>query len=233
VRLCDDAILAENSAQEVIEMDVRDVMTREVVTVGPGTSLKEVARLLVEKRISGVPVVDDGGELLGIVSEADYVTKEVAASSGVVAPRHHFLRGDDKTDVARIARGRATTAGEAMSSPPITVEPWASVADAARVMDGKRVNRLPVVDAGQMVGIVTRADIVRAFTRDDTQVERDVHDALRAVDGVVISVHDGFVSLAGTVSHETIVPTLTALTASIPGVTSVDGSKLSWREPLS
>lgn len=212
-------------------MNVVDVMTRDVATVSPETSLKDVARLLVERQISGVPVVDADGRIVGVVSEADFVSKEVAVTSGLTAPRHHFLRGDDKDDVALLARGKAATAGEAMTSPPITIEAEAPLADAARIMDRKKVNRLPVVEDEKLTGIVTRADIVRAFIREDDQVERDVRDALRAVDAIEIAVRDGVVVLAGTVSHESIVPTITTLTASIPGVTAVDSSALSWRDP--
>lgn len=212
-------------------MDVGEMMTREVVTVRPEVPLKEVAVLLVERRISGVPVVDAAGGLLGVVSEADFVAKEVAVADGLHEPKHHLLRGEDREAAARLARGRATTAGEAMTSPPITVTAETPLADAARLMQSRNINRLPVIDGDLLVGIISRADIVRAFARDDDQVEHDVRAALRAVDGLDISVRNGVVTLAGTVSHPTIVPTIATLVGSIPGVTTIDTVAVAWREP--
>jgi CBS domain-containing protein len=213
-------------------MNVSDVMTRDVVTVCPETSLKDVARLLVERHISGVPVADADGRLLGVVSEGDFISKEVAAASGLTSPRHHLFRGDDPDDMALIALGNAVTAGEAMSSPPITVGPRASLSEAAQLMGRRGVKRLPVLEDDRIVGIVTRADIVRSFTRDDAQVGRDVRDALRAVDSVDVTVSDGLVTLVGSVSHESIVETIRTVTGSIPGVTAVNTSAVTWRDEL-
>jgi CBS domain-containing protein len=213
-------------------VNVSDVMTRDVVTVSPETPLKDVARLLVERHISGVPVADPTGRLLGVVSEGDFISKEVAAASGLTTPRHHFLRGDDKNEAALIARGNALTAGEAMSSPAITIAPDSSLAQAAQVMGRNGIKRLPVVEDERVVGILSRADVVRSFTRDDAQIGQDVHAALRAVDSIEISVCDGVVTLAGSVSHESIVQTIRTLTASIPGVAAVDATGITWPEPL-
>src|SRR3954451_24247248 len=144
-------------------MIVSQLMTTNVLTVTPETSLKEVATILSERRISGLPVVADG-IVVGVVSEADILLRERGAPEvqhGVLA-RLRLRRADD-------ARLHATTAGEAMTSPALTVGPRKRVHEAARLMTDRRINRLPVVAGGALVGIVTRADLVRAFTRSDEQ----------------------------------------------------------------
>lgn len=114
---------------------VADVMTKEVVTVTPDTSLRNVAKILAEKKISGVPVVD-GGKVVGIVSEAD------------------ILKAGDMSK----------TAGEVMVTDVIAVGPEACVTDAAAIMSDRGIKRLPVLDAeGKLVGIISRADVVRAM----------------------------------------------------------------------
>jgi CBS domain-containing protein len=206
-------------------------MTRDVVTVEESTSLKDVARLLVERRISGLPVVDATGGVVGVISEADFVTKEAAAASLPTETRHRLFGGDDWRDAPLFAMRAAATAGEAMTAPAITIEADRSLGDAARLMHAKRVNRLPVTHEGALVGIISRADLVRAFARDDAEVIRDVRAALRSLDGIEIGVRDGVVSVVGTVAHPALVPTISQVVASIPGVTSADTAGLSWREP--
>ena len=168
-------------------MLVRDVMSAPVVSVPPETPLKEVARLFIERRISGVPVVDADGAVLGVVSEADFLVKERAQHQ---EQAHHgllgFLAADDDA-VAAQAKVDAATAGAAMSSPAITVCSDCSLREAAALMVDAQVNRLPVVDDGTLVGIVTRSDLVRAYLRSDEELARVIarrgrarHDVDRA-----------------------------------------------------
>jgi CBS domain-containing protein len=151
---------------------IAQVMTETVLTVGPDTPLKEVARLLSEHGVSGVPVVEKG-KVLGIVSEADIVANE----RGPVAKRGRlaewFARRPRRADQERLT---ARTAGETMTSPAITIDSWQSTASAAAVMLDRGVDRLPVLKEGKLVGIVTRADLVRAFSRPDGEIERDIRE---------------------------------------------------------
>ena len=124
-------------------MQVQDVMTTPAITVRGDATLHDVAEILAAQRISGLPVLDRDGALVGVISEADIIRKEASPASP------------------------ARTAGEAMTTPPLTIEPWRAVTEAARHMLRKHVNRLPVVFDGELVGIVTRADLVRAFVRSD------------------------------------------------------------------
>ena len=143
-------------------------MTTDVVTVTPETSLKEVAQLLVANRIAGVPVCDVDGEVVGVVSEADVLWKEL----GLPETAGGFLDRILESAYGNTERASALTAAEAMTSPAITIAPDSAVARAAELMIEHRVNRLPVVAGGRLVGIVARADLVRAFTRSDEEIER-------------------------------------------------------------
>jgi CBS domain-containing protein len=145
-------------------MRVRDVMTQDVATVGPDTGLRDVAALLVQKRISGVPVVD-GGRVLGVVSERDILFKE-RPSDGLSRSVLAWLM--DEGDL--MLKIDARTASAAMTSPAVVIAPARSVADAAALMLDEGVSRLPVVDKGELVGIVTRHDLVRAFARTDEEI---------------------------------------------------------------
>jgi CBS domain-containing protein len=217
---------------------VKDVMTSAVVTVGPETPLKEVAGRLVRHRISGVPVVDRRGHPLGVVSETDILHKEVdpeLEETGIFWRLLH--RG-------RLAREKheARTAREAMTSPPVMIRPDAPLSIAARKMVELQLDRLVVVDDGQIVGeiedgkvagIVTGGDIVRAFARSDQELERELHDIIDnqfwiPPGQVRASVKSGHVKLVGQVDVEGTAESLTEALRRVPGVVGVE-SNLSWQ----
>lgn len=214
-------------------MKVGDVMTRSVVAVRPETPLKDVAALMVERGISGVPVVDAGGAVLGVVSEADFVIKE----RGVVAGRNRLLArifGASGRSRAELAKIEATTAGEAMTSPALTVKATDTLQWAAEQMAGRRVNRLPVVEGGRLVGIVTRADVVRAYIRPDAELERLVRDEVLAKtafslepEAFDVAVTGGVVRLAGRVDRRSLAETIVEVTRGLGGIVGVD-SQLTW-----
>ena len=214
-------------------MKVMDVMTTDVVTVRPGTSLKEVAAIFAERRISGAPVVDETGGVVGVVSEADILFKERGpAEQKRMLPRF----GDSSRKNAKLKR-EARTAGEAMTAPARTIGPWHLVSTAAAQMLDESVNRLPVVDVkGALLGIVTRADLVRAFTRTDAQIEQEIREdvltrslLLETAGTVDVAVQDGKVTLEGSMPRRTDAELVPALAAKVPGVTEVESS-ISWRE---
>jgi len=211
-------------------MQIKDVMTTNVLTVDSDTSLKEVASTLAARHISGLPVVSKRGELVGVVSEGDILMKEFPAERRGVFGR--LLHPHTAQDVAKL---EARTAGQAMTSPPITIAPDASLSAAAELMVHRRVNRLPVVEDGKLVGIVTRADIVRTFTRDDDDIAREIKDRVlpdqflldpRAID---VSVSKGIVSLSGKVDQRSVAELLPPYIGHMTGVVAVN-SFLSWRE---
>jgi CBS domain-containing protein len=221
--------VSESSAKIAL-VRVGDVMTRDVHSVTAATSLKEVARTLAELRISGVPVVD-GEQVIGVVSEADILFKEQGERA-----EHSRLTALRKTE-RRVAERKLTavTAGEAMSSPALTIVSERPVAEAAATMIKEGVNRLPVVDEeGRLVGIVSRADLVRAFVRPDDDIAREVEqDVLIGTfwisQQVAVSVQDGAVTLSGRVDTNEQARLLPEFVRRVPGVVSVT-SQLTWPE---
>jgi CBS domain-containing protein len=213
-------------------MKVRDVMTTEVATVEPGTSLKEAARLMVERRISGVPVVDGEGRVLGVLSEGDLLVKERGARRARGGPLAWLV---DPVDVGDRMKLEARVAGEAMTSPALTITPSRALSAAADVMLAHRINRLPVLQDGKLVGIVTRADLVRAFARSDASIAREIREDVLGTHmlldehAVDVEVEDGEVQLSGVLGRRTQAELLPALAGKVPGVVAV-ASHVTWRE---
>lgn len=143
---------------------VADVMTRDPIVVHPETSLHDAIKLLAEKRISGLPVVDDVGKLIGTISETDLMWQE----TGVTPPAYImfldsviFLKNPAQYE-RDLHKALGQTVGEVMSKDPIAVAPDKPLRDAAQLMHDRKIQRLPVVNAsGQVIGILTRGDIVR------------------------------------------------------------------------
>ncbi len=159
-------------------MKVEELMSKDVQTVTPDRSLKEVAALLARHRIGGLPVVDENDEPVGVICKADIVLKE----RGEPEPRgwRGWWRPRAPDELA--AKVNARTAGEAMSSPPVTITPDMPASIAAERMVEYGVNRLPVIRRGKVVGIITRHDLVREFSRDDAEIEREIReDALNGL----------------------------------------------------
>jgi CBS domain-containing protein len=215
-----------------MSMKVEDVMAREVATVSPETSLKDVATLLVEQGISGLPVVDGSGEVVGVISEADILMKERAPAEKRGGVLGWLLEPSDPQAEAKLD---ARTAGDAMTSPAITVGSGESVPKAAALMVERGINRLPVVEDGTLVGIVTRADLVRAFVREDALIAKEIRDEviLRQFwidpESLAVSVTNGEVSLRGQVEKRSVAELLASVVERLPGVVAVD-SRLTWRE---
>jgi CBS domain-containing protein len=214
-------------------MNVRDLMTNAVITVPPEMPLKEVGTILSQCGISGVPVVDEGGRVVGIVSEGDILFKERGPSERkrMFAWLSQALGTDDQ-----LKRG-ARTAAQAMTAPAKTIAPWRPASAAAAQMLDEGVNRLPVVDDdGGLVGIVTRADLVRAFVRSDAEIKREIREEvlerallLETPAAVTVTVEEGKVSLDGTLRRRTDAELAADLVTRVPGVVGVDSS-IEWQE---
>ena len=206
---------------------VADVMTREVVSVTPATGFKEIVRLLGEHHISAVPVVDEG-RVVGIVSEADLLLKE----EGVTTRLIHLVEGPQRR--ARRLKAEGSTAAELMTSPAVTIFPEAHLPEAARLMDAHHVKRLPVVDGDKLVGICSRADLLRVFLSSDTEIRRQVLEGI--VEGwmwldratVHVTVNDGVVTLRGQLERRTDAEILARLTSTLESVVRVN-DELTWR----
>ncbi len=149
---------------------VSDAMTRDPIVVRPETPLNEAIQTLAERRISGLPVVDDQGQLVGIISETDLMWQE----TGVTPPAYImfldsviFLKNPAQYE-RDLHKALGQTVGEVMTSDPISVSPEKPLKEAAQIMHEREVRRLPVVDdGGQVIGILTRGDIVRAMAASE------------------------------------------------------------------
>jgi CBS domain-containing protein len=201
-----------------------DVMTADVVAVGQEASLKDVAAILAERRISGLPVINEQRSVLGVISEADILVKERGPE-----PHHGGLIGwlleGGLADEEKLA---ARTAGEAMSAPAITIGAERHISEAARLMLENGIKRLPVVDSdGKLAGIVARADLVHAFARPDAEIEREIREeVVRQTlwiedEKLDVKVERGEAPLSGQVEGKSDAGLLPRFVARVPGVISV------------
>ncbi|MCX4458913.1 CBS domain-containing protein [Streptomyces sp. NBC_01340] len=201
---------------------VEDLMTTAVVSVRRDTGFKDIAQHLAEHDITAVPVVDDQGRPVGVVSEADLLRKqESQVDPGGHLTAAHLLPTER-------AKARALTAEGLMTSPAVTARPQWSVVEAARAMAQHHVKRLPVVDdADRLLGIVSRGDLVHVFLRRDLTIREEITtDVLTRTLGldpgaVTAQVTAGRVTLSGTLPQESLIPIAVRLSESVDGVVNV------------
>lgn len=201
---------------------VRDVMTSDVVVIRDRTPFKEIVGLMRRHDVSALPVVDATDALVGIVSEADLLMKEERVGEGESHDRFQSRR-------RRIARAKAEglVARELMSSPVETIDPEAPLARAARLLHERRVKRLPVVDTnGEVVGIVSRADLLKVFLRPDREIRDEIEGTLaRAAfqpGPIRVTVVDGIATLEGRVELRSQIPVVAGIARAIDGVVDVE-----------
>ena len=182
---------------------VRDVMTTRVVAVRKDASFKDIAALLAEHRVSAFPVVDDEGKVIGVVSEADLLSREaLVATLGGQAVR--LSRSAVALDPGEFTKAAAVTAADLMTKPPVVVTPDEPVTSAARLMYHGRVKRLPVVgENGQLVGIISRADVLSVYSRPDEEIGEEIRKNVilngffADPDRFTVTVSSGIVTLEG------------------------------------
>ncbi len=207
------------------EPEIGTVMTREVVAVRADTPFKEIVRLLADGGFSAVPVVDDDGRPVGVVSEADLLPKEefrggTVDRPGVFSPR-------DAKHRWRQAHG--VTAADLMTSPVVTAGSGERISDAARKLTESGVRRLFVVDRdGKLLGVVSRRDLLSQYLRTDGEVRADiVRDILgRALwldpGAVTVEVAEGVVTLRGQTERRSEADLAVRLTRALPDVVDVE-----------
>ncbi|MGH3246268.1 MAG: CBS domain-containing protein [Trebonia sp.] len=204
---------------------VSDVMTTSVVTVDRGTPYKEIARLLAQQRVSGLPVLKMGREVTGVVTEADLLAWHTRLA-------RHLRAAGRRTAWLKSRQQTVLTAGELMTSPAITISPEATVPAAARLMNSRHIRLLPVVDKhGKLVGVVSRRDLLTVFLRPDEDVAADVRQVLSEIlhaapDEAEVAVRDGIVTLTGTLdphanAHGDLIPVAIRLMGDVDGVVDV------------
>lgn len=213
-----------------MEHKIESVMTAEVVTAAPATPFRELVDLLEQHRISALPVVDDAGRVVGIVSEADLLVKEGyphgVDDAGVIDALRHRRR---------LGKAAGTCAADVMTRRVVTVPLGAQVATTSRLLVRLGVKRLPVVDdQGRLAGIVTRSDLLKVFLRPDPAISWEVrHDLLDGRMGatagdVNLEVRHGVVTLSGQMERRSDIAPLVREVQAVDGVVSVD-ARLAWR----
>ena len=201
-------------------MQVRDVMTRQVVTVGPHTAIRYAAEVMAERGFAALPVVDDDGQLVGIVAEADLIRDRLPDD-----PRLHLRRGSDPgTELPSVL------VHDVMTRDVRTVDVTADAADVARLFVDGGLRSVPVTDDGRLAGIVSRRDLLRTLVRPDEELRREL---LRLVEGYTgdldawhVTVHEGVATIQRVrgvpqVSVSTEERALTALARTVGGILSV------------
>jgi CBS domain-containing protein len=179
---------------------VKDVMTTKVIWVERDTPFAAIAAALHQYRVSAFPVLDEAGQVIGVVSESDLIAK--LALGGAGDPEPGMIVG--LLHQHQMEKARAVTAGELMSSPAATVSPDDTVEQAARLMYVRKFKRLPVVDAdNRLAGIVSQADVLAVYDRPDAEIGEEIRNDIAVCESLAdaarfdVAVHDGVVTLTG------------------------------------
>lgn len=203
-------------------MKIRDLMTRDVITIDPDASLKEAARRMIEARVSGLPVTEDDGNLVGIITEADFVASEADRRRKTPAGLLRFIYKEVELPHEEVL------VQDVMTTELIVIGPDADHSEAARLMQREGVKRIPVVgDDGELVGLVSRSDILRVFARSDQEIIEEIQDhIMRHVlwidpECVEIRSSEGNVVLRGRLDTSSDADLLAKLSARVDGVVSV------------
>jgi CBS domain-containing protein len=228
-------------------MKTSEIMTRNVVSIGANASVREAIGLMLEHRVSGLPVVDGAGKVTGILTEADLLRRGETGTERHRRPWLEFLMGP-----GRLAEDYVKTHGrrvaEIMTREIVSIGPDAPAAELVQIMERRHIKRLPVLDGDVLVGIVSRADLMRAVARvldrdeappfDDDAIHERVLGELATArgwappSGVTVTVKDGIVELNGAIFEEKERIALRVAVENVPGVKAVV-DRLVWVEPVS
>ena len=217
-------------------MKARDIMTTKAVTVSPGTPVRDVAALMIEKHISGVPVLNDAGMLVGIISEGDLLRRpEIGTEKHRRRWLSFFTRADEQA--REFIKSHALHAGDVMTTPVVHAAEDTPLADVVEMMEKHNVKRLPVLSDGELVGIVSRRDMLRALAwqvapmppppESDSAIRAIMNDVLKneewAMSAVVnVIVSEGVVHLWGVIDSEEQRQALRVAAENIPGVAAIE-----------
>ena len=200
---------------------VSDVMTARVVALRKGADYKEIVSVMHRHRVSACPVLDDADRVIGLVSEADLLYKQADPDLPAGQIRLEWRLGEE-------SKATAVTAAQLMTAPAVTIHPGAAVVDAARLMQDRRIKRLPVVGQdGRLVGIVSRTDVLSVYERPDTDIWDEVarvviNDEFRLdPDSFDVTVISGIVTLTGLMNRRETALSLLARVRHTEGVVGV------------
>jgi CBS domain-containing protein len=208
-------------------------MTSRVVAVRTDASVQEAAGLMVEHGISGLPVVDESGHIVGIVSEGDLILRQKPRDK---APWWRLFFEDGEELARQYQKAAGTTVGEIMTRDVISVSPEASIAQVAAILDDNHIRRVPVVDEGDLVGIVSRGDLIKALatapaseplSRSDAELVTDMQERLARESwasrrGIAVNADQGVLVLWGMVTSDAERAALETMARTVPGARGVD-----------
>ena len=226
-------------------MRAHQIMTRPVVTVKPDTSIVEAASIMLQRHVSGLPVVDAGDKLVGIVSEGDFIRRSELGTGRKRGRWLRFILGPGKS-AADFVHEHGRKVSEVMTNSPLTITEDASLAEIVDLMEKNHVKRLPVIRGDRVVGIVSRANLLQAVatlarqvpdpTADDDHIRNRVIDILEKNDwcpfGLSVIVKDGIVHLSGVITEERSRQAAVVAAENVAGVKKVH-DHLCWVDTMS
>ena len=227
-------------------MKAQDVMTRDVITIDPDSTVLQAARLMLQHHVSGLPVVDGNGNLVGVLSEGDFLRRRETKTERRRSRWLEFLMGPGRI-AAEYSHSHGSKVSEVMSTDVQSVEQDTALEDIVELMERKRIKRVPVLCGGQLVGIVTRSNLMHAMvslarmaqpaSKDDAAIREKLlaemqHEKWAPLATVDIVVHEGMVELWGVIVDERQRTALKVVAETIPGVKAVI-DHLVWVEPTS
>jgi CBS domain-containing protein len=227
-------------------MNASDVMTREIISVRPDTTVAEAIRMMLDNRISGLPVIDEAGRLVGILTEGDLLRRGETGTERHRPRWLEILMGPGRL-AEEYVRTHGRKIGEVMTRDPVSVTPDTSLKEIVELMERRRIKRVPVLDGEAPVGIISRADLLRGLAgaleatpvaaMSDAEIrERILAELARTAwvprDGIAITVENGIVDLNGVILDEKERGALRVAAENVPGVRAVE-DHLVWVEPVS
>ncbi|CAN5308203.1 CBS domain-containing protein [soil metagenome] len=226
-------------------MRAHQIMTRHVITVTPETTVGDAANLMLRQHISGMPVIDRSGALVGIISEGDFLRRAEIGTQRKRGRWLKFLLGPGAT-AADFVRAKGVKVGEIMTPNPLTVTEQTSLQDIVQLMEKNNVKRLPVMHDGAIVGLVSRSNLLQAVaalardvpdpTADDDHIRNRIIGAIAGADwapfGLNVVVRNGIVHLDGVITEERSRAACIVAAETVAGVKEVH-DHLCWVEPMS
>jgi CBS domain-containing protein len=228
-------------------MQAQDIMTKDVATVRPDTALADAIAIMLDRHVSGLPVVDRDGRLVGVLTEGDLLRRTETGTEPAHARWLDFILGPGRL-AAEYVRTHGRQVENLMTEDVVTVAPETPLTDIVRLMESKRIKRVPVLRGDTLVGVVSRADLLRPLARVLKQVaqpasatDRQIQDAIVAefadqrwapTNGIKVYVDEGSVVLEGTIFDNRDRAAMLVMARNVPGVKAVR-DELVWVEPLS
>jgi CBS domain-containing protein len=226
-------------------MRAHQIMTRPVITVTPDTTIVDAAKIMLQRHVSGLPVVDSSGELVGVVSEGDFIRRTEIGTGHKRGRWLRFILGPGKS-ASDFVHEHGRKISEVMSKSPLTITEDTALDEIVALMEKHHIKRLPVMREHQIVGIVSRANLLQAVaslarqvpdpTADDDHIRNRVIDALEKNDwcpfGLGVIVKDGIVHLNGVITNEHSRQAAVVAAENVEGVKKVH-DHLCWVDTMS